>query len=411
MLKRNLHSWSTATFLAGICLSPAFGLVQSPSPSPAAASVTKDDDGFVTQPELQRIVTAIRAKRLPEARRLADALIAKPKPLASSSGARLRQFVRANAYYLRGQINEQDGAPEAATEDYARASDLGQPDAPYLAGAHLLIQARQENPAAANLKARAFKYLQMGAELGDPRCMEVLQGIYKSQGKKEEMNYWFLLQRMSEPLERMQQFKKFYEQQYTSADRAFLASVVKKLSVAGGSAPRVSRELPGRSDLTAAFVDGLMRVRLGFVWRAFFDPTRQTRVTVRQAFSNYRQAFPRNAFASVFLLAEKKRESDGPEVVALGSRTRLADCVLPGDEIIVRSGDRTHQATVWSIDRKTGKVLVLDPFPEFWQPSHNRDIKVFQRKPYRHYRELTALSWAEVKGILTAVIAIRDHRP
>jgi hypothetical protein len=97
---------------------------------------------------------------------------------------------------------------------------------------------------------------------------------------------------------------------------------------------------------------------------------------------------------------------DSQAVDVLATPGEAASYLLPHDEIIVRCGASTHQAVVWSVDRERGRLLLLEPFAEFWDACR---IAV-ERIPYRYERELTGVSWSQVQPILVAAITIRDRR-
>ena len=126
-----------------------------------------------------------------------------------------------------------------------------------------------------------------------------------------------------------------------------------------------------------------------------------------QVFNGYRDAIRRNPLADLFLLVNKEYAAEKSAFTL--TNDQLLENMLAGDQIMVRCGRLAHYAIVWAVDRDNQRVLLLDPFDEFWQPSHNPCITFFERKDYKHNRHLVHLLLSELQPMLIAVMTIRDR--
>jgi len=361
--------------------------------------------GFVSDPEIDKIESLTKEGKRDAAHDLASAILARP-PSAFHSAASER-VLKATALFLRAQVAKSEAE---AMRDLLSAAAQGHPEAPYHIGAHLLIEARSSGPErSARLAPQIEASFLAGAGLGDPQCMELLETIYKQSGKNDDANYWGLIRRMTEADENGRRaFDKVSREIFTSSDRSLLDRVLRQKSPSGGPTASAVRGVPGRSIPTSAFVDTWMRKQLAFVWRASFNPDAPD-ATVTQAFEDNRRVVRVDPFGQVLLLLGS-RSGSGDGIVPL-SHDELAAAILPGDNIVVLSGGRSHYATVWAIDRGAGTVSVLDPFPEYWQPTHNAAITKMDRIDYAPGRQLIRLSWPEVRDMLMAAIVVRDSAP
>ena len=80
--------------------------------------------------------------------------------------------------------------------------------------------------------------------------------------------------------------------------------------------------------------------------------------------------------------------------------------MLTGDQIMIRCSRLTHYAIVWAVDRDYQRVLLLDPYYEFGQPSHNPCITFYERKDYKHNQHLVLILLPELQPMLVAVMTI-----
>lgn len=364
--------------------------------------------GFRTPEELREIQELMQKGKLLEAREKATGLAI--RAAESFSSVKSARFLRGEALYLQGQIAAEMGHTEGSIRHMVAAADLGHPFAPYQAAAHLLIEGAVSNDSM-DLRAKrdkAFHYYLMGAELGDVVCIDHIQVALRAKGNKSQEHYWFLLKRMSEEADPVRQFAHFYHTNYTAKDRLFLDKVMKEESLSGGPCPSTITGIPGRSTLVSAYVDLIMRKQLGFVWRAFYDDTGMAKsYPMMQVFDGYRDTVRGNPLADLFLLVNQKYAADESNV-ALPS-DQLFENMLAGDQIMVQCGRLVHYAIVWAVDRDNQRVLLLDPFDEPWQPSHNPSITFFERKDYKHNRHLVHLSLSEVQQMLVAVMTVRER--
>lgn len=365
-------------------------------------------EGFSTPEELEEIQKLIQKDKLLEAREKATAL-AKRAP-ESFSSVKHERFFRGSALYLRGQIAAKLGDIEDSIRHMEAATELGHPFAPYQAAAHLLIEGAGSNDSL-DLRAKqdkALYYYLVGAELGDVVCIDHIQVALRAKGKKSQEHYWFLLKRMSEETDDVRRYAHFHDTKLTAEDRLFFEKVMKAESLSGGSSPSAITGVPGRSTLVSAYVDLNIRKHLRFVWLAFFEDVGTVEsYPMMQVFNGYRDAIRRNPLADLFLLVNKEYAAEKSAFTL--TNDQLLENMLAGDQIMVRCGRLAHYAIVWAVDRDNQRVLLLDPFDEFWQPSHNPCITFFERKDYKHNRHLVHLLLSELQPMLIAVMTIRDR--
>ena len=359
--------------------------------------------------ELKAIDELLTQKKLAEAHAKATALIER----ASSTYPSTKQesLFKGQAYYLRGIGSAERGDDEASLEDMKRAAHWGHPFAPYQVAGRLTVQASsKENPTEREADLQeAHRYGLMGAELGDLDCIGLVQIAFRARGQVEDEHYWFLLERMSEGPEKIRQFQTFYSQDLNSDDRRLLDKVMRESSLSKGQYTSTVPGLPGRSTLTAAFVDLCMRKQLRFTWRAFFQEDAEANACpLRQVCEHFRRAVRTNPLADVWLLVHRRYHA-GEEAVFLDT-DQLLENMLPGDEIAVRCGRLSHYAIIWDVDPAKNSVWLLDPFDAFWQPSHNRAVTVFERQPHGQGRHLVRVLRSELKPMLVAVFSIRDRQ-
>jgi hypothetical protein len=365
------------------------------------------EEGFKPDPELEQLASLLRAKRFDEVRAQATRIV--KRPTSAFKSQKDEQFVKANALYFGGQAAAESGRDEEALGEFRQSAEMGKSSAYVEVAGRLTIQAASQSSADARKKLfyEAQHYYEGCAELGDPACMDILAKTYQKLNRKDEENYWFLLKQMNRSAAEMENVDRFYKQQFTDEDRAILARVMHERSLSGGEVNSPIKRLPGRSTLTSAFVDNLMRRQLEFVWRAFFSPSASDE-SVYQSFQHYRSHVPSNPFATAYLLVPQAVGSTDDTIVSLLSLADLASNLLSGDELFVRCGPLTHAAVLWSLDSKKD-VLLLDPFYEFWQPSHNACIKSMKLVPYRYRRDLVQIPFADLKNMLQGVITVRDR--
>ena len=367
--------------------------------------------GFVTDSDLAAIMDLLEKNQFSKARALATRVIARPSHTFSSP--KREQFLKANALYFRGEAEARMSDDTGATRDFKQAAAMGDAQSAYQVAtilAHQWAEAR-DSQTATRLILLAQSYLEMGAELGRSECISPLRELYGREGRTLEQHYWFLLERMAASPKNLQKFAQSYRGFFGEKDRALFEEALREHSPTGGSVAATADGIPGRSVLTAAFVDFAMRRQLEFVWRAFFAADTAEAPGVLEGLRGHQRNYAGIPFAAPLLLVHATSVPGDSAIIAFPSRPELASHVLPGDEVVVRCGSLNHAAVVWAIDKPKRSILLLDPFYEFWQPSHNRCIKVFQVRPYKYGRELVSASWPEVQDILEGVIAFRDRVP
>lgn len=364
--------------------------------------------GFRAPEELLEIENLMEKDKFLEAREKAT-ILANRAPETFSS-LKFERFLRGSALYLLGEITAKLGGNKDSIRYMEAASDLGHPFAPFQTAARLFFETNRQGNSLdrqTNLD-KVFHYYLMGAELGDLACIELIQVLLKQKGNESQQNYWFLLQRMSEVADKIRQFVHFYHGTYTTEDRAFLHDVMKKESLSGGAYNSTTTAIPSRSTLVSAYVDLLMRRQLQFVWLAFFQDTGTIEgFPMADVFECYREEVCRNPLAELYLLVSQKYAAQD-SAIALSSG-QLVENILAGDQILVQCGHLAHYAIVWAVDIENQQIILLDPFDEFWQPSHNLCINSFERKDYKYNRHLVHLSLKEVQQILVAVMTIRNR--
>jgi hypothetical protein len=363
------------------------------------------DEGFRRNPELEQLSSLLESKHYDDVRGQAARIIHRP-PSAFKS-PKYEQFVKANALNYSAEASARLGRDQEAQDQFQQAADRGLRSAYFqVAGRFTLLARDAASPEERReLFDQAQTYYLGCAELGDPDCMDILAKSYERQNREDEENYWFLIKQMTRPPVELDNVFRFYKEQFKDKDRDILTRVMHEMSLSGGELRSSVKGLPGRSTLTSAFVDNAMRRQLEFTWRAFFSPLGHES-SVYESFKEYRSHVPSNPFARAYLLIAQPVNLKDATVVSLPSTADLASNLQNGDEVFVRCGPLTHAAVLWS--RSENHVLILDPFFEFWQPSHNACMKSMKLVPYRYKRDLVELPYASLRNMLEGVITIRD---
>jgi hypothetical protein len=92
------------------------------------------------------------------------------------------------------------------------------------------------------------------------------------------------------------------------------------------------------------------------------------------------------------------------------SPDELANNIVAGDTIHVRCGAIAHTAVVFSADRSRDELLMLDPYFQYWQPTHNSCISSFSLVHYKYGYYFTKLKLSEVQNMLDAVQTLRTYQ-
>jgi tetratricopeptide (TPR) repeat protein len=390
---------AVAVFLVAVTLTPAWWQQhKSQPPSP---------DGFHASPEEHEVEKLINSGQLVEAKERAKQMLDRA-PASFDSPKRERHF-KSNAHYLIGEIDSRSGDADAESE-FRKAAKMGHASAFYRVASYLTLRAKNETSieSQAKLFEEAMSFYQAGAELGEVDCMEILARALSKQNRVPEANYWFILQQMNEQASDMETIAEKYRRLPDSYRENF-ASFMNASSLSGGPVKSDVKGLPGRSPLTAAFVDLAMRKQLEFVWRAFFSPSAPDEPLIK-TFEHWRNVVPK-PFAEPFLIVPQPLDVKAPTIISVSSVDDITSRLLNGDSIVVRCGLLTHEATLWSLpSNHSDYVLLLDPYYEFWQPSHNACVSHLKLIPYRYQRDLVQVRFSEMRNILQAVITIRDSR-
>jgi hypothetical protein len=380
-------------------------VVQKPVPT------TEGRRGFVREPELSRISDLLNNRNFSAARDSATALIRRPRH--SFDSPKVEQFMKASAFFLKAEVEAQTGNDSMAMHDFKQAAAMGHPDAPYQVAARLVIfgtrQKAHHPQAARQMLVEAESFFKVGAELGCMECMESLAQLYRVQERTLEGQYWTLLWLMNQPADDILRFANFYREAGNDNVREMAATALLQYSPTGGPTSSTSDGVPGRSALTSAFVDARMKRQLAFTWRAFFSEVSAKSTGLVEQLHTWQDLYSTAPFAAPLLLIHGSSTVEDSAIIPMPSRPALAARLLPGDELVVRCGSLAHQATVWEINKSSGTILLLDPFYEFWQPTHNRCVTAFEVRT-KYGRTLASVSLSEVQAMLVGVFAFRDRR-
>jgi hypothetical protein len=370
--------------------------------------------GYRKLEQLEPIHTALAAHRFREALDAATRIIeTSDDRFASEKQARV---IKANAYLLRSDarlgLHADD---ELVLRDEQAAAALGLRRAAYRAAARLVILASERATTPFErvaLLAKAENYYRIAAELGDTVSMDILSVILRQRGEDAERMYWSFQVQLSRPRDERSEVLEKFERAFDPQDIESFAQVLDEYSLSGGVLASNIEKLPGRSYLTTFLNDLLLRRQLNFVWSAFYlnEVTPADATTTLESYRTLQKSIPGDPIAELYLLLPGRTRETDPLILSL-SRKQIVEALSPGDQIIVRCGPLTHQATLWSVDRSTGNVAILDPFFEFWQPEHNSCVTRFRRIDYRHERKLVRVSLRELEPMLVAVMTLRDKRP
>jgi len=353
---------------------------------------------WLVDPDIKRITALHAADKNDEAIAAATAVIERDSDKFDSP--RWERATKAEALMLRAEMS-----PEGALADVRRAAALGHAAAYYHVVAHLLVAAARDGVPPPD--EEVFENLLTGAQLGVPECIDQIQLVLKARGRGDEIDYWFLLERMGEDDSKVLHFRDhIWPSGFDERDRARLTESMRKRSLSGGEVEATLRDVPGRSVLSAATVDLYMRGRLEFVWRAFFFRETQS-MTLSEFSADFKKAIRElSPLVDVFLLIESDGPVDG--AVALPSG-KLAAQLLPGDFVLVRCGGIAHYALVWSIEREAGTIAFLDPFHEFWTSKQNTCVSAPALHSW-HHRDFVTISLSEIEPMLAALLTIRDRQ-
>lgn len=365
--------------------------------------------GLRTEPMLDEIAESLNRNELDGAYRKATRVI--DAEAAAFSTPAHERFVKAQAYALRAATANRRNDSDACLADYRMSADLGYGAAAHSYASHLSIESGLSEATGPSLPETLEAYFRMAAELGAPDAMDVLAAILERDGRKLEQHYWYLVKRMAAAPEVLVREMEIFHMGLSADDRSYFARAMAEFGVSGGPVTRsmANRGVAGRSPLTAAFVDLFMRRQLSFVWRAFYSDARaaDTHQDVLTSYGVFCEILARVPLVDLYLLVGGRTDTRDALIVSV-ERPALGRLILPGDSVVASADARQHVATVWSVDRERNSVALLDPFPEFWQPSHNSAIEQFAIRPYRYHRSLIELSLSELSGILVALMTIRD---
>ena len=152
-----------------------------------------------------------------------------------------------------------------------------------------------------------------------------------------------------------------------------------------------------------------MRQQLEFVWRAFYNAADADHElpNTKQVFKRYTDSIPETPFCDLFLLVVSDFSKSLPDAIPI-QRTSFADVLMPCDNLFLLDRDNAHYATLWKIKPEKDSALILDPFPEFWNPEQNSSISTWKIVDYKHSRQLVKVKLSELLQCLVAVFAIRD---
>lgn len=319
-------------------------------------------------------------------------------PVHGFESVREANLFRTDAEFARARARRELHQLSASLRDFEQSANLGMRLSAFELG-KLMESAASQNPDTASRNAQfdsALKWFTMAAELGDTDAMKRLKYLYRGrrkagQGHRGDLdweNYWWLLSELGhtsrEAPELIARFVSRSQQIFESNDVKSLERSIKKLALSWRSVSAGS--LPGRSFLTCAFVDTLMRRQLEFVWRAFYDPAQAKHQppNVNQVFDNHKVSTPKTPFCEHYQLVVSNFSASLPDAISV-DRTLLAAILMPCDNLFSLDRDNAHYATLWSVEPDDDSVLILDPFPEFWHPEQNSSISAWKIIDYKYF--------------------------
>ena len=372
--------------------------------SEAAPSPPRPSNTFVKDPDLAVVERLIAQGRFDQAQERATQLLVHPP----SRPPKKARWLRAGALYARARAAALSGEDSAARlPDLEAAAALGDRQAAHEAGRlHAGAAARAKSPAERKIAGRAaFRYCGMAADLGDQEdqeCTKFIAWGFRQYGRTVDARYWELMAAIDrrEALRDLGPIEALVRQ--WSIAGPSLDQIMRERSVSGGAQPPRA-PLPGRSALGAAFVDVQQRHMLELSWRSFYDESAED-ATLAESIAGALAWYSKHPLLTAYLVMATPLPPGEPGI-QVANPAEMASYVLPGDTIFVRCGVNSHRALVWSVFPDSGGVLLLDPFPEFWETCHT----TIERTPYRYQRELIALFWPEVEPNLVAVITQRDR--
>jgi hypothetical protein len=320
-----------------------------------------------------------------------------------------KNFLLGSTYFIRGQLYGELGKNDSSILEFKKASSYGNPEAPYQLASRLQLYIKETGDT--SKLNESLQYFEMGAELGDETCMDLVQVGLKATHEIEKENYWFLLLRMAGSTEEIRRFKVFYDEKYNDSDRTFLNNAFLRHSLTSKVTSSIPK-LPGRSLLCAAYVDLVLRNMLGFIWEAFFSQTPQNKsFPMETVYEGFRSVYEKNnPLIKVYLLTNDKYEVKKPSTRL--KPNKLVNMLLPGDQILVNCGPLNHYAIIWSNDISKHQITLLDPFYEFWQTSHNECVTSFKKDDYTYKsykRSLIKIKSQDLQNMIVAAFTIRDR--
>jgi len=376
---------------------------------------------FVPDPDIERLSGLLGEKKYQQVIEQASGLLEEAdKRFPSPRKARMH---RAMVYRERGSARVSLGQPLEAVRDFRAAMALGMRDAAYDLG-KLLEAAASQAPVATDgslLREEAIVPYTMAAELGDNRAMTRLKELYRGKRKSgsgnqdtlmDLENYWGLCSYLrcygEGAQDRIAAFVSTTKQIFGTGEITLLRRAVEKRATSWRSTR--DAPLPGRSWLTCAYVDTFMARQLEFVWWATFDDStvESDKANVRDVFEYFRDSLPKTPFGEVYLVVASQYSGSLPDAIRL-ERPAIGNALMPCDDLVLLNRDNMHYATLWDIDPKAGTALILDPFPEFWDPAQNSAISTSEMVDYKHSRQLVKVRLPDLLNCLVAFFAIRDR--
>ena len=359
-------------------------------------------------PALSHVRQLLEQGHLEDALAAAQAVIAHP-PKTYVTGHNIDksdQMNKARAYNLEAYAYMTLGRGDDAFDAWSEAAEMGDVDGLRSVAERLMLKiARSKVPERrAIFQQRMESTFLACAELADVFCINIVEAQYADEGDEDSSLYWLLLRNI------LRKETETATKNLSKEEQEQLNQVMRSHALAPPVPASPALNLPARTALTSAQVDLVLRLDLEKVWDFFWEEDNKAEEqTVLQLFRED-QALLRSQtpFADGYLLLTSPTALKDPNIIRVRTQSQLMENLQNGDRLVVRCGQLTHMAIVWSVDARN--VVFLDPFYEFWQPTHNVCVKHMNLIAYKYSRLLVGVPRDEVGKMLEAIATIRDAR-
>lgn len=365
-----------------------------------------------TPEELKPIIQARDARDFKKVVDLATGII--DRPLSSYVPIADGPWFRSTALMDRADAeNELNVSFDVAMADEREAADLGNLEAIGNVLSVLFdVYSGNALPSQQTVHTDATeiqKFLLMGANLGDASTA-ILIGLnrFPTDLSEDEKLYWLMLGIMrdnrSDSATKISAIKDLSRQ--LTAER--LERVLSKYSLVRGSITAVLPGLPRRGLFGSLFVESDLRGtyarNFGFQPRLTSKPPEA--VTIQENWRLLRYLGNTDS-TDAYMVVPGKRKFDDPNISSLPLDTIISN-IQPGDRVFVRCGPMSHVAMVYRIDLQHDAIYFADSAYQFWQVNEGSYIKSFNLVEHDFHRFLSQIPISDLRGMLEAVITIRD---